>query len=55
MGRTAAGNDEKLLRAGIQLARAKGLGGFTVREVCARSRVNLGMFHYYFTNKDNFD
>lgn len=55
MGRTAAGNDVKLLRAGIQLARAKGLGGFTVREVCALSRVNLGMFHYYFTNKENFD
>ena len=55
MGRTAAGNDVKLLHAGLRLARAKGLGGFTVREVCALCQVNLGMFHYYFTNKDNFD
>lgn len=55
MGRTSAGNDAKLIQAGIRLARAKGLDGFTVREVCAKSRVNLGMFHYYFTNKDNFD
>lgn len=55
MGRTSAGNDTKLIQTGIRLARAKGLGGFTVREVCAKSRVNLGMFHYYFTNKDNFN
>lgn len=55
MGRTSAGNDAKLIQTGIRLARAKGLGGFTVREVCAESRVNLGMFHYYFTSKDNFD
>lgn len=55
MGRTSAGNDAKLLQTGIRLARAKGLGGFTVREVCAESQVNLGMFHYYFTSKDNFD
>ena len=55
MGRTSSGNDVKLIHTGIRLARAKGLGGFTVREVCAQSRVNLGMFHYYFTNKDNFD
>ncbi len=55
MGRTSSGNDVKLIQTGIRLARAKGLGGFTVREVCAESQVNLGMFHYYFTNKDNFD
>ena len=55
MGRTSSGTDEKLLQTGIRLARVRGLGGFTVRELCAESEVNLGMFHYYFTNKDNFD
>ncbi len=55
MGRVAAGNDIKLIKAGVNLARAKGLSGFTVREVCSKSKVNLGMFHYYFESKDNFD
>lgn len=55
MGRASAGTDKKLIKAGINLARAKGLSGFTVRDVCAKSKVNLGMFHYYFTSKDNFD
>lgn len=55
MGRTSSGNNEKLIKTGIRLARTRGLGGFTVRELCAESKVNLGMFHYYFTNKDNFD
>ena len=55
MGRTPSGNDEKMLKAGVALAKARGLGGYTVREVCARSEVNLGMFHYYFYSKDNFD
>lgn len=55
MGRTPLGNDAKLIKSGTALARAKGLNGFTVREVCAKSKVNLGMFHYYFTSKDNFD
>lgn len=55
MGRTPSGNDEKMLKAGVALAKARGLSGYTVREVCARSKVNLGMFHYYFYSKDNFD
>lgn len=55
MGRVPSGNDEKMLKAGVALAKARGLNGYTVREVCARSKVNLGMFHYYFGSKDNFD
>ncbi len=55
MGRVPAGNDEKMLKAGVALAKARGLSGYSVRDVCARSKVNLGMFHYYFYNKDNFD
>ena len=47
-------NEEKLIQAGIVLAKQHGLG-FTVRHLCAKSKVNLGLFHYYFQNKDNFD
>lgn len=55
MGRTPSKTDEKLIKAGVTLARKKGLSGFTVREVCAKSGVNLGMFHYYFKTKECFD
>lgn len=55
MGRTSLHTDEKLLKTGAALARKKGLSGFTVRELCAKSKVNLGMFHYYFQTKERFD
>ena len=55
MGRSPTGSDVKMLKAGAALAKAKGLNGFTVRQVCAKSKVNLGMFHYYFSTKENFD
>ncbi len=47
-------NEEKLIHAGIVLAKKQGLV-FTVRQLCAKSKVNLGLFHYYFQSKDNFD
>jgi len=46
--------EEKLITAGIALANKQGLD-FTVRQLCAKSKVNLGLFHYYFKNKENFD
>lgn len=55
MGRTSSGADEKLIQTGLALARGRGLGGFSVRELCTQSGVNLGMFHYYFASKENFD
>ena len=55
MGRTSLHTDEKLLKTGAALARQKGLSGFTVRELCTKSKVNLGMFHYYFKTKERFD
>lgn len=55
MGRVSSNTDEKLIRAGVFLARKKGLKNFTVREVCSRSHVNLGMFHYYFKTRETFD
>lgn len=55
MGRISSNTDEKLIRTGVSLARQKGLKNFTVRELCARSQVNLGMFHYYFKTRETFD
>lgn len=55
MGRTSVHSDEKLLNHGVTLAREKGLSGFSVRELCARAKVNLGMFHYHFKTKERFD
>ena len=55
MGRLSLHTDKKLLHTGVTLARKKGLSGFTVRELCAKSNVNLGMFHYYFKTKQRFD
>lgn len=55
MGRLSSGINHKLIKTGIKLARSRGLGGFSVRELCALANVNLGMFHYYFGSKENFD
>lgn len=46
--------EKKLIQAGIRLAKVHGLK-FSVRQLCAKSKVNLGLFHYYFKNKENFD
>jgi AcrR family transcriptional regulator len=55
MGRTPTGAKEKLIKTGEILARQKGISGFSVRELCLKSKVNLGIFHYYFGTKDKFD
>lgn len=46
--------EKKLIQAGIRLAKVYGLK-FSVRQLCDKSKVNLGLFHYYFKNKENFD
>lgn len=55
MARTSLHTDQKLLDCGAALARKKGLSGFTVRELCAKAGVNLGLFHYHFKTKERFD
>lgn len=44
----------KLLRTARALAREEGCGALSVREVCRRARVNLGLFHYHFKSKECF-
>lgn len=54
MSRPASGTDQRLLLAGKELLREKGVMGLSVREACRRAGVNTGMFHYYFGSKDEF-
>ena len=43
-----------LLDQGLQLVASKGLRGLTVRELAARSGVNLGSFVYHFGQRERF-
>ncbi len=45
---------EKLLRAGLALARRKGLRATTVRAVAAEAGANLGSFVYHFGSREAF-
>ena len=45
---------ERLLAAGLVLARRDGLRALTVRAVAARAQVNLGSFVYHFGNREAF-
>lgn len=55
MPKKTLSTEQKLLQAGMKLTCEKGLSGFGVRQLCARCQVNLGLFHYYFKTKENFD
>ena len=55
MSRQAGGADRKLLEAALEMIPHAGLSGLSVRRVAARAGVNLGMFHYHFKTKAEFD
>ncbi len=42
------------LDAGLELLRARGIGGVEVNPLCRRVRVTKGSFYYHFENRDNF-
>jgi AcrR family transcriptional regulator len=52
MSRPRGDAEKKLLAAALALAREKSCGQVTVREVCRRAKVNLGLFHYHFKSRD---
>lgn len=54
MARPSRNCDRMLLEAGADLLREKGVTGISVRQVCDRAGVNLGMFTYHFHTKENF-
>jgi len=53
--RPSSGTNMKLLAAGRRLVAQDGLSGLNIREVCKKANVNLGMFHYHFKTKKNFE
>jgi len=55
MSRPSIGTDKKLIEAGKKLAREDGVASLIARNVCREAGVNLGMFHYHFRNKKNFE
>ncbi len=54
MSRKSTNTDKKLLVEGRKLLIKKGASKLSIREVCNAAKVNLGMFNYYFGNKDKF-
>ena len=54
MPRHSAHLDEKLLKTGLELIASDGLKSLTVRKVCQKAGVNLGMFSYFFKDKDTY-
>ncbi len=52
--RKSSNLDKKMLRVGASMLRQKGAAALSVREVAKKAGVNLGMFNYYFKNKNEF-
>ena len=53
MARAGSHAEKRMLKAAVELAHKKGLSGFSVRELCAKAKVNSGMFNYCFKRKEN--
>lgn len=54
MARPASGADKKLIRVGLRLIAQNGTKALSIRKICQTANVNLGMFSYYFKNKENY-
>ncbi|MDR0822346.1 MAG: hypothetical protein LBN20_01005 [Endomicrobium sp.] len=54
MARPSKNIDKKLLEAGKAALVKKGIRGINIRAICAKHRINLGMFFYCFKSKKNF-
>lgn len=54
MNRPSQRIDIQLLESGLALLPETGCSGLSVRRLVEHAKVNLGMFHYHFKNKDNF-
>ena len=54
MPRKSMNLDDKLIRVGLDLLAREGVRALTVRRVCRQARVNLGMFTYFFGDKETY-
>lgn len=54
MARPGSQMDKKLLSAGLTLIAQNGTKALTIRRICRQAGANLGMFTYFFKNKETF-
>ncbi len=54
MPRPSQNTDRRLIEAARRLLPETGCSGLKMRQVAAKAKVNLGMFHYHFKTKDEF-
>lgn len=54
MPRKSNNLDKKMLRVGATMLRQNGAAALSIREVAKKEGVNLGMFNYYFKDKNEF-
>ncbi|MCI0400842.1 MAG: TetR/AcrR family transcriptional regulator [Gammaproteobacteria bacterium] len=54
MPRPSQNTDQRLIKAARKLLPETGCSGLNLRQVAAKAKVNLGMFHYHFRTKDEF-
>jgi AcrR family transcriptional regulator len=55
MTRPSHNADQRLIEAAEKMLKNTSLGQMNVRQVAAQAGVNLGMFHYHFKSKDQFN
>ena len=54
MPRHNAHIDEKLIQAGLDLVSCEGIKSLSVRKICQKAGANLGMFSYFFKDKETY-
>ncbi|MDR1194843.1 MAG: TetR/AcrR family transcriptional regulator [Endomicrobium sp.] len=54
MVRPSQNLDRKLIEFGKEEIIARGIANLSIRQICLDSKINLGMFYYYFKSKENF-
>ncbi|AKL98094.1 TetR/AcrR family transcriptional regulator [Endomicrobium proavitum] len=54
MSRPSQNIDKKLIAIGKKRMIEQGIAKLSIRSICIESKVNLGMFYYYFKTKENY-
>lgn len=54
MARKSKELDKKLIKTALKMISKAGASNLPLREVAKKANVNLGMFNYYFKNKEDF-
>jgi len=54
MARPSQNIDKKLIEVGKKRLLERGISKLSVRSICIETKINLGMFYYYFKTKENY-